>query len=55
MLLVAYERLEDQEEESAPTVTKHARLDHSSAAKKRLSLLWKFCEEPMDENSESET
>ena len=54
MLTVAYKRFEDQEEESATNVTKHARLDQndssSTTAKKWSSLLWKFCE-----NSESDT
>ena len=59
MLIVVYERLEDQKEDSATNVTKCARLERgessSTTAKKRSSLLWKFCEELMDEDSESET
>ena len=58
MLIVAHEALE--EEDSIP---KCPRLEsdstHSSAGmpgnKKKSSLLWKFCDELMDENSETES
>ena len=59
MLIAAHERLEDVDEESPTTTTKRARVERNNdstvAAKKKSSLLWKYCDELMDENTESET
>jgi len=51
MLIAVHERLEDLDEESPTTTTKHARVerdDSTAAAKKKSSLLWKYCDELMD-------
>ena len=58
MLLAAYEQLEMKE--ISDTFSKRARLDDtqddtSVSANKRSSPLWKYCDELMDENSETKS
>ena len=57
MLIAAHERLEDFDEERSNKTAKRVRVDPSddSTATKKSSLLWQYCEELMDENSETET
>jgi len=49
MLIAAHEALEETEEDTTPK-----RPRNSSATNKKSSLLWKFCDDIMDENSEAE-
>jgi len=59
MFIVAHEILEEEE----GCIPKHPRLESDSTQssagmpgnKKKLSLLWKSCDELMDENSETES
>ena len=53
MLIAAHEALEGEEER----IPKRPRLESDSSAinKKKSSLLWKFCDELTDENSETES
>ena len=58
ILIAANERLEDLDKKSSTTTTKRARVepdDDSTAVAKKSSLLWKYCDELMDESAESET
>lgn len=55
MLIAAHEALEEEEEDCIP---KRPRLESDSSTgmpgnKKKSSLLWKFCDELMDENCET--
>ena len=52
MLIAAHEALEETEEDTTP---KRPRIESNSCAtNKKSSLLWKFCDDLMDENSEAE-
>ena len=56
MLITEHEQLEMEEtSDFSPKRTRLDRDDTSVPAKKKSSLLWKYCDELMDKNSETES
>jgi len=55
MLLVAHEALEEEKEEVTSKCHRVDSTNKSTTYTKKSSLLWKFCDELMDDNSESKS